>query len=157
MILASGDSSIDANGAGVMSHELSFMVIGDPKPQGSKNAYNMNGRIVLVEAAKGVKEWRNQIKAVAKQAAIDSSFEKIPKDEPVMIELEFGMRRGSSVKRALPTVKPDVDKLERACLDAITQAGSIWHDDAQVCFVSKSKIYSHDEPYLKVKISWLPN
>lgn len=40
------------------------------------------------------------------------------------------------------TTKPDLDNLEKAVKDALTDAGA-WRDDAQVCHVEKRKIYAH--------------
>jgi Holliday junction resolvase RusA-like endonuclease len=45
---------------------------------------------------------------------------------------------------ALPTTKPDVDKLARVVLDALTDGG-LWRDDAQVTGVRAVKRYADDE------------
>jgi Holliday junction resolvase RusA-like endonuclease len=39
-----------------------------------------------------------------------------------------------------PAKRPDVDKLARACLDALTQSGAI-RDDAQVVMLGATKVY----------------
>jgi len=62
------------------------------------------------------------------------------------VDLTFYLPRPKSVSvtaRPLPTVKPDVDKLERAVLDAMTMSGVI-ADDAQITDTSTRKRYADD-------------
>jgi crossover junction endodeoxyribonuclease RusA len=59
---------------------------------------------------------------------------------PIAVGLEFVLYRPvSTPKSKTPpaTKKPDIDKLERAVLDALTHV--IWTDDAQVTIVLKRK------------------
>ena len=58
---------------------------------------------------------------------------------PIALEAKFRLIKGKSVKRDLPTVAPDVDKLLRAVMDALT--GVAYLDDAQVVQVTASKQY----------------
>ena len=53
------------------------------------------------------------------------------------------MPRGVTVKREYPTVTPDIDKLERAVLDAMTIAG-VWGDDSQVVSGTRGKRYADE-------------
>ena len=62
---------------------------------------------------------------------------------PVSVELCFYLPRGKTVRRALPAVKPDLDKLVRAVLDALT--GYCYKDDGQAVGVLASKQYAVDE------------
>jgi Holliday junction resolvase RusA-like endonuclease len=58
-------------------------------------------------------------------------------------------------KRAitLPTVKPDIDKLCRAILDALTDSGAIFDDDSQVVQLVASKNYSTlAQPYVVITV-----
>jgi Holliday junction resolvase RusA-like endonuclease len=68
----------------------------------------------------------------------------------VHVELAFYMPRPKAhfgkngLKSTAPTAhtgKPDLDNLEKAVLDALTQLG-IWDDDSQVAVVTKCKCYS---------------
>lgn len=60
-------------------------------------------------------------------------------------------RNLSAVGRRLtqPSVRPDLDKLCRAVLDALTDAG-IWHDDSQVCSLSAIKVYADETKHAGV-------
>lgn len=124
-----------------MSRRVEFRVIGDPAPQGSKRHV---GNGILVESSKKVGPWRSEVAAEAARHA-DS-----PLEGPVSVDLGFRLRMPQSrPKRAgdaswLAT-RPDVDKLTRAVLDALTTAG-VFADDGQVVELSVSKI--------EVRSSW---
>jgi Holliday junction resolvase RusA-like endonuclease len=70
----------------------------------------------------------------------------------------FGTGKNSAKLKAsaplAPAVKPDLDKLVRAVLDALT--GVVFRDDCQVAGLSCSKLYA-DHPYtLGLMCSILP-
>ena len=116
---------------------ISLFVPGQPAPQGSKRYL---GRGVMVESSKAVKPWREDIRwrLLALPAAERAAW---PLQGPVRVELEFVLRRPKATpKRSTPpaTKKPDVDKLQRAVLDAVGSAG-VWGDDSQVVTVVASK------------------
>lgn len=130
--------------------ELEFAVPGQPVPQGSKNAYNQGGRIVLVESAKGLKKWR---RLVSDEAARSSHKWTMPDSSvAIHVSITFFMERPKSVKRLHPTVKPDLDKLIRGVLDGVTQSGKIWKDDSQVTVIVASKVYASGFPLTIVSI-----
>jgi Holliday junction resolvase RusA-like endonuclease len=57
--------------------------------------------------------------------------------------------------RRYPTTKPDIDKLSRAVLDALT---SVWYkDDSQVIQLEAQKIYTYGEPGVYIGIGHLDN
>jgi len=115
-------------------------VVGVPVPQGSKRVFH--GRLVDVNDRK-LKDWR---------ALVGGSVEKLGYfDGPVKVELNFYLPRpkGHYGKKGLlpsapgrPSVKPDIDKLVRACLDAMT--GLTFRDDSQVVTVVARKLYASD-------------
>ena len=121
-----------------------FWVEGTPRPQGSKKAFNRGGRIVLVEASKGLPLWRQTI--IDATSTVNASH-----DGPIRIELQFFLERPKSVIRALPSVAPDVDKLIRAVFDALT-ISKIIKDDSLVCEVLASKAYS-ETPGVLIRIT----
>jgi Holliday junction resolvase RusA-like endonuclease len=114
-----------------------FLVDGIPVPQGSKTGYVAGKRAIVVDANKAtLKPWRQNVAAAAR-AAYDG-----PRIEgAVLLVVEFRFLRPKSVTREYPTVKPDLDKLERSLLDGITDAG-LWRDDSQVVSMPSKKVYA---------------
>jgi Holliday junction resolvase RusA-like endonuclease len=116
---------------------VSFLVPGKPVQQGSKQGYVVGKRAVLVDANKTeLKPWRAKVTAAARAAHEGSKLLGA-----VVVAVEFRFVRPKTVKRAWPAVKPDLDKLERAILDGVTDAG-VWADDSQVVRMSSSKVYA---------------
>jgi Holliday junction resolvase RusA-like endonuclease len=121
---------------------ISFFIEGEPAPQGSKNGFVKNGRVVMVESSTKVKPWRA---AVTQKTAQHMSWETLnPLDKPVEIALVFYLPKPKSVKRTWPSVKPDLDKLIRSTFDGLT-TGGLYTDDALVIAVSASKEYATDK------------
>ena len=115
--------------------ELSFRVNGLPAPQGSKRHVG-NGR--MIEASKKVGPWR----AAVFEAVASLDFE--PFANQCSIEIIFYLEKPKTVKRILPTVPPDLDKLIRGLLDALTLA-HVWLDDALAVDITAVKIYASDD------------
>jgi Holliday junction resolvase RusA-like endonuclease len=65
------------------------------------------------------------------------------------VTLLFVMPRPKTVKRAEPSVAPDLDKLVRAALDALTSVA--YEDDGQVTEIHAIKIYG-GVPGLEVRV-----
>jgi crossover junction endodeoxyribonuclease RusA len=120
--------------------ELTFYVEGHPAPQGSKKHVG-NGR--MVEMSKRLPMWRAAI--VTKAVEVLAGRDGFDRDDPIYCGLQFFIPRGSTVRREYPTVAPDVDKLERAVLDALTDA-KVWGDDAQVVSGTRGKRYADECP-----------
>jgi Holliday junction resolvase RusA-like endonuclease len=102
-------------------------------------------RAILTSDNSNLKAYRKEVTRCA-VAALKAQHSTIAiKHEAVEIKLDFVFERPPSVskKRMYPVVKPDIDKLERATLDALT--GHAYEDDAQVVTVSKSKRYGPQE------------
>jgi crossover junction endodeoxyribonuclease RusA len=118
---------------------VNVFVPGRPIPQGSTKAYLPKGHsrpIVTADNTK-TKPWRADIQAHTR--AVVGPHILIP-TAPVELALVFVMpRRAAEPKRNTPphTRKPDLDKLIRAVLDALT--GIVFTDDAQVVQVYASK------------------
>lgn len=122
---------------------FTMWILGTPVPQGSKTGFVVGKRAVIVDANKDVlKPWRAKVTAHA-----ISVFEGRETFTGAMFaELDFYMPRPPSVKRERPSVKPDVDKLQRAIFDALTDAG-VWKDDSQVVSVHADEWYAdHTTP-----------
>lgn len=117
---------------------------GIPKPQGS---YTYYGKGKIVPVSKDLKAWRSKIKTTAINT-LHAMGKPTPlfDDEPVSVRFDFIIPRPKTVKRALPHVRPDLDKYVRAANDALTMAG-VFKDDGQVCLLQASKKYvSSDHP-----------
>lgn len=111
---------------------MSFFVKGDPVSQGSMSVFN--GRIVH-QKSKRLMDWRS---AIAKEAAIALEVE----EGAIAIGMVFVVPRPKTVKRILPSVKPDLDKYVRAVMDALT--GVAYADDSQVVSLYAEKVYGSD-------------
>jgi len=132
---------------------ITFEVPGIPQPQGSKRHV---GRGIMVESnAKTLRPWRDSVCWHARQAIGTAE----PLSGPVSVRLAFRLPRpqGHYGKKgllpsapALPVKKPDIDKLVRACLDALGEAG-VWRDDAQVVRVVASKDFG--QPGMSVSLT----
>lgn len=117
---------------------VSFFVGGVPVPQGSKKGFVVGRRAVLVDDNKKLLQpWREE---VARRAFSTFAYRN-PTDGPVRVDAAFVLPRPASTRRALPSVKPDLDKLLRALLDGITQAGNVWADDSRVVEIHSTKVY----------------
>lgn len=114
---------------------IAFTVVGKPEPQGSKTAgLTKSGRaFVRDKAPAALKKWRDAVSATA--ASVSDGL----LDGPVRVRLVFVFERGKTVRRDMPSVRPDIDKLARAVLDALT--GHAFADDSQVCDLSAVKEY----------------
>lgn len=121
-----------------------FRVYGVPAPQGSKRHV---GRGILVESSKAVKPWREAVKW-----AHIAAGRKNYGDSAVSLEVTFWLLKPKSVRRALPSVKPDLDKLMRSTMDALTDSGA-WADDAQVVQMNATKLYTADPRETGAKIA----
>lgn len=116
---------------------ISFQVHGLPIPQGSTRAWVLHGKPVITSAAKGLATWRRLVADVAQNYAPAE-----PWGGPVGIELHFGLPKPKSApkkKRVWPDKRPDLDKLTRAVLDALTYV--VFGDDSQVVEIQASKDY----------------
>ena len=126
------------------SEPIEFTIPGAAAPQGSKRAIRLRtGRTVLVESSARVKPFR----AVAALAATQA-WNRPPAEGVVALEVAFRFVRPKSHHKSdgslragapLTPGKPDIDKLLRALLDALT--GVVYVDDSQVACIWATKEY----------------
>jgi crossover junction endodeoxyribonuclease RusA len=141
---------------------LSFFVAGSPITQGSKVGFmGKAGKVVMRESGRGhLDAWRNAVGAEARGVAPDELWMV-----PVLLTLEFRLQIPSSApkrRRVWPIGKKsgDVDKLARACMDALT--GVIFVDDAQVIGLAVTKDFGRPgvmvtiESVMDADIDWVP-
>lgn len=131
----------------------------EPAPQGSKRYVGGNrasgGR--FIEASKKLEPFRQAIgKAVQDHMA--KTGDTTPFTLPVEVEATFILPRPKTVKRAWPSVAPDLDKLQRALGDSISlekYCGGfpLVQDDALIVTWHSQKIYgTPDEMGVHFKI-----
>lgn len=136
-----------------MRTRLHLHVYGDPRPQGSKRHV---GRGIMIESGgAALKTWREDVK----QAALAHMTHIDPLSGPIEITVAFSLRRPMShfvgndrvrgLRKTAPlyhTGRPDVDKLLRSTLDALTSAG-VYADDSLISLVMATKTWcDEDEP-----------
>jgi crossover junction endodeoxyribonuclease RusA len=118
---------------------LKFMVPGKPAPQGSKSFKGYRGgRPILVESCRELGPWRDRIALVAHDVMRTDGVTQML--GAVIVTLSFTLPRPKSTPklRTPPAVKrPDIDKLSRAVLDALTHV--VLLDDSQVVELHATK------------------
>lgn len=121
---------------------LTFFAPGIPAPQGSKRIgrNRRTGRAILIESSEAVKPWRSAVHGAALEAL--QLARGAMRSGPIAVALEFVMPRPKRVRRPACDVKPDVDKLVRSTLDALS--GACFLDDAQVVRLTASKRYARE-------------
>jgi len=117
--------------------ELYFTAFGTPRPQGSKRHV---GKGIMIEAS-DVKPWRKAIAEAVYRAWVATGDES-PFTEPVVVWATFFLPRPKSVKRLLPSVPPDLDKLCRALGDALSIDSNALADDSLIVKWHASKVYA---------------
>lgn len=140
---------------------VEFTVIGTPVPQGSKRVVSSkgrSGRAWVIDANDAtLRPWRATVTAAAVEAiphnwdtaASYAMFATFSFPRP---KSHYGAR-GVLPSRAGTDhrQKPDVDKLLRAVMDSLTDAG-VWRDDSQVCVVAARKEWTTDAGRLAVEV-----
>jgi crossover junction endodeoxyribonuclease RusA len=118
---------------------FALLVEGDPIPKGSTRAFIPKGwkRPVITTASKNTTVWEKLVR--------DAAQKNSPKcfDGPMLVVLDFALRRPKRLKNMTePCIKrPDLDKLVRCILDALT--GVVWIDDSQVDHLIATKRYAN--------------
>ena len=113
-------------------------VPGKPTPQGSKKAFVINGRAVLVDASGGNKAWRKLVTETLK-----AHKDYIRYSGAVNVSLTFYMEKAKSNRKEQMAQKPDIDKLCRSVLDGITDSELI-EDDSRVVYLTARKLWADE-------------
>lgn len=125
-----------------------FDVTGLPVTQGSieREPRFIKGKRLMVTVhahEKELWEWRNAVAAQAEKVA-----PPLPLNGAVEVECRFRLPLPGSApkRRRIPSnTKPDVDKLGRAILDSLTDAG-VLAEDSRVTDLILRKRYAYDRP-----------
>lgn len=126
---------------------IRLVVFGKPVQQGSKKSLGP-GRPWIEDNKEELEPWRNAIASASRNAGVPMMT------GPLNVVLTFYFkhrdqdvgtgRNAGVVKPNAPLYKktrPDLDKLARAVLDALTEGG-IWEDDARVAVLTCEKRYA---------------
>lgn len=135
-------------------------VVGTPAPQGSKKGFAISkkgtggkrvytGKVAMVESSKAVKPWREDVRAaalasrvrVAGAVTVDLAFYLARPKGHYRTGKNAHLLRDSAPK--YPTTQPDIDKLVRSTLDALTSAGT-YTDDSTVVDLLVAKRYADE-------------
>lgn len=126
---------------------IGFRVTGQPAPKGSARAVidRRTGKARLLASASRSNERAQTSWATAVGWAAKAAHRAAPWTGPIGLEVTFYVARPKSVRRALPEVKPDGDKLLRATADALT--GILFVDDGQVTdWIARKRYATAEEP-----------
>lgn len=142
--------------------EIRFTVHGQPEEKGStrsfavpiKGSTSKHGgpkyRAVTTSANPDLKRWEQLVAFEAGHAARGQFLRG-----PIGVELVFRLRRPPSVSvksRPWPTVRPDLDKLARGAIDALS--GVLFDDDAQIVTLTVLKRYAgNGTPSLEARVA----
>ena len=119
-----------------MGEPIVFRVHGLPVSQGSTRAFMVKGRPKITHDSAKVRPWRQDVAMMARAAGATMQ------PGPVVLSVVFYLPRPKRPDYPEPAVRPDLDKLLRAILDALT--GIAWKDDGQVVKVRGRKRYASD-------------
>ena len=132
--------------------KLAFRVRGKPATAGSKRAFHhkVTGKIIVIDMSKRAKPWRAAVKSAA-LLALDGA--EMSRGKPLRVEIEFVISRPKShyrtgkyshIMRDKSPVwhlqPPDVDKMSRALMDAMT--GVVYKDDCLVVQKLVTKLWT---------------
>jgi Holliday junction resolvase RusA-like endonuclease len=154
---------------------VTFVVNGRPQQRGSKRATMIpkrnggwvtrpDGRPMIVarDDNERSKDWMRSVADAAREAW--NGEELYGGAVKVTVQFHFARPKGhygsgrnsETLKPAAPTQhtqKPDLDKLQRAILDACT--GQIWRDDCQVCQIVACKDWTEYAEHALVQVEIL--
>lgn len=137
---------------------LEFTVVAEPIPKGSTKAFVPKGwaRPIITNANPRTKAWQALVAEAASRALqLLPTLERAVTPDAVRVDVVFYLPRPKSLpKKTLAHLKaPDVDKLARAILDALTHV--CWRDDSQVVglFVSKAYADVNDSPRAWIRVT----
>ena len=123
-----------------------FDVDGEPIPQGSMRSPKAG---VVLHSNARLAGWRNTVSGEARKG-----YSGKPWDGPVSVSLTFRVKAPVRTRDAFASKKPDLDKLIRACLDAMD--GIFYVNDSRVVSIDAVKVYADGamKPGVQVAV-WL--
>ena len=125
----------------VMSGIYTFTIKGRCPTKGSTKSFidPHSGKVVTKADCVGLKQWTRDAKWQARAAKVPMIY----KPHGVSLDVRVEFIKPKSAKQLTPSVRPDLDKLLRAVLDALTNVA--YQDDSQVVSVTTVKAYGPSE------------
>jgi len=117
---------------------VTFKVLGLPQTKGSTRLlWTKKGKTVVTSDNKQLRPWEHDVAMCALTSGV-----KVIDQGPVKVDVQFVLPRPRSAKRSqsFQASRPDLDKLLRAVLDALT--GVAYRDDGQVSVLQAVKRYA---------------
>lgn len=132
-----------------VANRLVVTVYGKPVTQGAIRSLG-KGRPSVHANATTLRPWREAVK----HAALDALAGRQRLEGPAAVEVVFTFdppKSAPKTRRTWPITRSsgDVDKLQRAIFDALTDAG-VWRDDSQVVAVRAEKVHVGDPGALHI-------
>jgi crossover junction endodeoxyribonuclease RusA len=124
-----------------------FSVEGAPIPKGSTRAFIPKGwkRPVITAASPKTKAWEQKVR----RRAEEQGYSEQP--GAFRVVLKFVLPRPKRLRSCPKHItRPDVDKLSRCILDALT--GIVWRDDSQVVALRATKRYARPDESPRVDV-----
>ena len=137
---------------------LTFTVFGVAQPKGSMRAFMPPGMKfpIVTDSNRNARSWSQLVAHEAKRALEDQQSRPHLQTGPIRVSLSVFLPRPKKfMKRgvARPHLSaPDLDKLARCILDALTAV--VWHDDSQVVELLAVKRYADvdDPPHVTIRV-----
>jgi crossover junction endodeoxyribonuclease RusA len=120
-----------------------FDVTARPRAQGNHRV-SPQGKIYEQRSA-ALRDWREAVAWCARA----EMRRRVPSSGPVSVHLSFRLPAPRRAVRPLPTTRPDLDKLTRAVLDALT--GICFFDDSQVTSLWAQKVYGPPGCHIEIR------
>lgn len=109
--------------------DFTFLVTALPK---GRPRFNRFGRAFT---PKKTRDFERDLKSVAREQYLGQ-----PLKTALEVDIEFALPRPKTARRALPSVRPDLDNLAKAVCDALE--GVAWVNDWQICKMLLQKTYA---------------
>jgi crossover junction endodeoxyribonuclease RusA len=139
---------------------MTFTVYGIAQPKGNMRAFVKRGMKfpIVTESNRNVRSWSQLVAEGASRELAASGGHQIT--GPVLVAVDFGLPRPKKYQRlgleVAHCVAPDLDKLARGVLDALS--GVAFVDDAQVVHLFATKTYAplNGAPYARITVAASP-
>ena len=134
---------------------LHLRILGTPAGQGSAKAYVVGGRARITNTNAKHRSWRTDIVEQTRTQLPDGFT---PYTVPVLCALTFRQAPPKTLTKRERLLPPDrgidIDKLVRACLDALSVAG-VWDDDKRVTALAVEKRWADDRhlPGVEIRVA----